>query len=300
MPFMFGLGRPLGPSARFNGPVGIPRLSNPAPDQNILTLSPLGEPLNDSSAENRDLCPDIWHLVYWLSLGTIGVMYGEDPYLMFLLIDMELQKTPDVPLKLILSRKWHLFIRNFGGEIQRHWTEKTLESAEAKAFLRDIDRILVDKARKARAYLPRGERVMMQALRNGDRRTAEAFFKSINHIYEVVKQTEAAASRDVDVNQVSNGTNQLPNGTHQLPNGVHELPNGVHELPNGVHEVSNGVHELDVHHGAHELEAHHDARELEARHSARELERQIPVAIQGATVYGLFSVDEWKKAVREV
>lgn len=246
---MFGLGQLGGPSPKLNGPMGIPSLFNPAAGQNVLTLSPLGEPLNDYSAETLDLLPVIWHYVYWLSLGTIAVMSGEDTFLMFLLIDIELQQTPDVELKLALSRDWHLFMRNHREEVQKHWAEQTLESAEAKAFLRDIDRILVDKVRKAREYLPRGERMMIHAYRNGDLQTARLFFKTITHIYEVLKQAEDTASWEVARNQLSNGTH----GAHEL-----EAHHGAHEL-----EADNGAHELEARHAAHELEAHHPVHEPE-------------------------------------
>lgn len=128
-------------------------------------------------------------------------MRGEDTTLMALLIEIELQRIPDVRLNIQLSHQWNQFKINYREEFQQFWAQQTLECAEAKAYLRDIDRILMDKVRKAREYLPRGERMMIHAMRNGDTQIARNMFERVCGLYQILGTIDAE-TREEDRNQL--------------------------------------------------------------------------------------------------
>lgn len=78
---------------------------------------------------------------------------------------------------------------------QRHWEEKTLESSEAKWYMRDINTMLMDKGLKARHYLYRKEFLMLEALRGARFERARVLFEGLAKLYGKLQEEE---SRDAE------------------------------------------------------------------------------------------------------
>lgn len=106
--------------------------------------SPLGHLLSQGSVDSLAKDPLQWHLKYWLNIWTVALLRGEKPLPMLSWIDLEHDKTPDRELKLKLQNAWDQHLIDNSETYSRHWTLLTLESPAAKAYLRDIDRLLVN------------------------------------------------------------------------------------------------------------------------------------------------------------
>lgn len=95
--------------------------------------TPLGEPMDPRSASSLAEDPLRWHLRYWLDLSVVAQLRGEDSMLIGFSIELEQYKTRDQALRTRLVN--------------------ALDSPRAKPYLRDLDRMLVDKKTKTRRYL---------------------------------------------------------------------------------------------------------------------------------------------------
>lgn len=154
--------------------------------------TPLGEPLDQVSAAALAKDPLAWHLRYWLDLCTVGNLRGEDEILLALRMEIEVNKILDMELHSAFYDAWFQYVMDNSEESARNWIQRTLESDEAKRYLRDIDRMLEDKARKTRHYLGHLERLMLTSLQEGDAETAKMFFQKLAPVYPKLLREEAA------------------------------------------------------------------------------------------------------------
>ncbi|MCJ1262884.1 hypothetical protein MMC22_002754 [Lobaria immixta] len=164
--------------------------------------SPLGEPIDDIESMILFGVPRMWHMRYWLDIYAIEVLRGEDEMLMSLRINIEQHKIPDQELKSQVQTEWITELRNRAEDRLQNWSEKTLESEEAQPYLRDIDRMLVDKGRKARDYLRLIEIPMCIRVPNID--IASMIFQKLSLLYR-------------KLNRVPNGTNGVHNQAARGP-----------------------------------------------------------------------------------
>lgn len=221
--------------------------------------SPLGEPLDQASATELNQTPLAWHLRYWLSLGFVGILDGQDETLMGLRIEMEQSAIPNMELKNAVRDAWSQYrLANKDGCLD-YWARivfgaPQLEHQEPEdeggrqlllqQYRRDIDRMLVNKTARAKAYLRTHERIMIADLHSGTSLdAARTRFKKIGKMYQLLNEEEENDEREVY--SLPSGLRRVqPNGVdgdHQSNgiNGLHQ-PNGVDgNQPSGV----NGDHE---------------------------------------------------------
>lgn len=133
--------------------------------------TPLGEPMDQTSASSLAEDPIKWHMNYWNSLWSVAVANGEDGILMALRIEYEIPKIPDKEILNKVNSFWHERQGLIEGEGQRRLSstsdsfrpqKDTIQSEEQKRMSRDIERMLVDKGRKIRTYLLSLEKLMYQ------------------------------------------------------------------------------------------------------------------------------------------
>lgn len=117
-------------------------------------------------------------------------------------------------------RDWRTYRVTNHAECQRNWGRLTLESEEAKPFLRDIDRMLVDKGPKTREHLHRLQSAMVSFLRATEIDTARAMFERIAQIYQKLEEEETVDEQAR--NRQPNGINGTSNATSNGTNGVHD------------------------------------------------------------------------------
>lgn len=192
--------------------------------------TPLGEPMDQASASVLAESPVAWHLRYWLNLGSIGILSGQDETLMALRIEMEQSLIPNLDLRLAVHRTWEgyriannkacldywrrLQVRiTQTGEDQEETDPRYQAVKDGERLLeqhcRDLDRILVNKTQRAKTHLRQAEGVMIANLRAGTSlETAIEIFSQIGSLYEKLHQEEVEDERV---------GNSLPNGV----NGVH-------------------------------------------------------------------------------
>lgn len=115
--------------------------------------TPLGEPMDPRSASSLAEDPLRWHLRYWLDLSVVAQLRGEDSMLIGFSIELEQYKTRDQALRTRLVNAWKMHQLVNHASCSRHWNRLTLDSPRAKPYLRDLDRMLVDKETKTRRYL---------------------------------------------------------------------------------------------------------------------------------------------------
>lgn len=148
------------------------------------------------SAIKNVLNPLGWHMEYWLALGSVGILRGEDPLLMSFRIEMEHDKMHPM-LKEGFRATWNEFRAKNDAKYQRHWTQMSLESDEAKCHIRDIDRMLVNKGQKARKYLDGIETRMDIALHESRFDEARQLFQGLTKVYAKLQEEETRdAARD--------------------------------------------------------------------------------------------------------
>lgn len=146
--------------------------------------TPLGESLGPRAASQLAANPLEWHLQYWLDISTIGILRGEDPTLMDLRLEIEIDKTADTKLKEQIYRRWDDYQLEKGEKFQKHFTEEPVPTEEIKTYVRDLDRMLEDKEWKARGYLRRVETVMMTSLQAARAGEARAWFETLLDVYQ--------------------------------------------------------------------------------------------------------------------
>lgn len=117
--------------------------------------TPLGEPISESCASSLAEDSLRWHLQYWLVLSVIDTLRGEDSMLIAFSIELEHYKIRDQQLRTRLVDAWKMYRLVNYASCSRYWTRLTVESDRAKPYLRDLDRMLVDKGTKTRRYLCR-------------------------------------------------------------------------------------------------------------------------------------------------
>lgn len=130
---------------------------DPAPNG----TTPLGEPLSLASASHRARDPHMWHQHYWLNLSVIATKCGEHPTLTAIRIEMEQAKLERPEPCAQLRSAQRQFQTANRPRYWRHWTQRTLDDEEARKYVADLERMLVDKERKMKDYL-RGVEVEMR------------------------------------------------------------------------------------------------------------------------------------------
>lgn len=103
---------------------------------------------------------------------------------MDLRLEIEIDKLGDKELKAQIHRKWDDYQLEKRVKCQRHFTEEPVPTDEIRAYVRDLDRMLDDKERKAREYLRRVEKVMMNSLQAARAEEARAWFESLLDVYQ--------------------------------------------------------------------------------------------------------------------
>ncbi|MCJ1462446.1 hypothetical protein MMC07_001047 [Pseudocyphellaria aurata] len=170
--------------------LGVPDHFNPPPTGSTIRLSPLGQQLSDESAELLGRDALTWHLVYWLCLSVFAIMSGEDPVLVSVLVEIEQKSLQDPELTARILREFNNFLLIHRDEYMAYWAQR-LDSDEGRAFLLEVNDLVVDKARRVREYLAYGETAMFQELRHGSPETARRFFEIITRCYRVLLEEEA-------------------------------------------------------------------------------------------------------------
>lgn len=161
-------------------------LDNPLGRSNSRT--PLGEPMNRSSAFILDRSPIAWHLQYWLNIGVLGILRGKNGKIIALMIEIEQDKIPDGRLRNSLRNTWNQFWNDNKVVKARQWEARTMEDEEAQQFLRDIDRMFVDKVQKVRSYLSRDESTLRILLRQGEAERAKELFEKLSQLYPLLRE----------------------------------------------------------------------------------------------------------------
>lgn len=176
-------------------------------------LTPLGEPISHTpSAHLLASEPLKWHLHYWLSIDVLGMLRGENPLLMAFRTDIEHYKIKDVEFRIRLVEAWRTYRQVHRPYFRLQWERLTLESEEAKPYLRDIDRMLVNKGAKAREYLRRIENMMISILRDGQIESARWLSDIIAQVYQKLEDEEKADEEARNRKPTGkNGTNGVQN-----------------------------------------------------------------------------------------
>lgn len=167
--------------------------------------TPLGEPItNQASAMLLAEDPLTWHLRYLLNLGAIGNILGEDVIVMHVMIDAVIRRIADPAFRTQIRGAWYNFHVYNREEYMRHWRQRTLEDEEAKACLRDLARMLVNRRQKKRDCVRFLGKVMSNDLRDGNVRRARRNSYLINSINQALQQAETR-------NRLRNGTSGVNN-----------------------------------------------------------------------------------------
>ncbi|MCJ1466206.1 hypothetical protein MMC07_004825 [Pseudocyphellaria aurata] len=195
-----------------------PSLFSPPPGQ-IPGRSPLGEPLNEESARFLVQFPLRWHPIYWLSLGIIGIKYGEDATLMAILVDIEMARIPNERVRNQVIQQWNQFKIDHRQKCLDYWDLEGLDNDEGRAFLRDLDRILVDKVRKAQEYIPHGEWLLTRAMRSGHEDLSQFLFWRLVHLHEALRKIHAQNMEEDRTRLRSNPPGEQDHG-EQGPEGM--------------------------------------------------------------------------------
>lgn len=154
--------------------------------------TPLGEPLNQLSAIRKAQFPVMWHLNYWLNMGIIGIFYGQDSMLMSVRIEIEIEEMPEEHIKIAIRNRWHQYRGANKQEYERIWARLTLESEEAKPYLRDIHKMLKNKLIKTKEYLQSAKEGIITCLRAGQMEEATKLFDKLAQLYQKLKDETAA------------------------------------------------------------------------------------------------------------
>lgn len=149
------------------------------PNEASGSLTPLGEPMSPESILCLAEDPLRWHLQYWLSLGVVGILRGEDPMLTIIRIEIEQKKIPDRAIKTQLIHNWTQHWIMHRHSCQQYFEKVTLDSEEAKWYLRDLGRMLVKKWWKMHVCIRDLERKTIPSL---DARTAREMSRKIIRI----------------------------------------------------------------------------------------------------------------------
>ena len=194
------------------------QVASEAPTSNwthTLPKTPLGEPMDQESASILASDPVEWHLQYWLAIAIIAIMRGEDPVLTVIRIDIEVHKMADTEIRTGIQRSWKKYRLENGEQCQRYFSAFPKPTEEVNQYLRDIDRMLVDKGEKTRDHLEKAEREMFTLIRERNYDTARIYSVNIARVYRHLQEEETREAR---------ATNQLPNSTDDVHNQLKEFP----------------------------------------------------------------------------
>lgn len=171
-------------------------------DQAPNMTTPLGEPMNEASALERTEDPISWHLRYWLSIAVIACLRGEDIILTGIRIDMELDKIAHTEIKTRVRNARKPFQKDNMEGYKWYWTQKTLDDQDAQKYVRDLDRMLVDKGQKMSECIRDIEMKMDEYARD---RNFERVFTSLAIYSLIKKRMQKEEQRDTKIR------NGLPN-----------------------------------------------------------------------------------------
>ncbi|MCJ1422814.1 hypothetical protein MMC29_000694 [Sticta canariensis] len=115
--------------------------------------TPLGEPMSSLSGFLLPKSPVKWHLNYWLNIAVVAALRGEDKALLAIRVEREFRNIANVETRKSVQQAWVSFYQTNSVVYELNWLHKTLASSEAQVYLRDIDRMLVNKGQKTRDYL---------------------------------------------------------------------------------------------------------------------------------------------------
>lgn len=160
--------------------------------------TPLGEPMNQASASVQAEDPLGWHLLYWLSIEVVARIRGEDPLLMAARIEFEHDNIADPAFKTQLREAWTRFREVNIEQCERYWRQRTLDDVEGKKYLRDLDRMLLDKQPKMRCHLRHMWATMNNLSQNGMAMETEATHCEINRINQRLRLEETAEAEASD------------------------------------------------------------------------------------------------------
>lgn len=166
--------------------------------------TPLGELFIDlDSFWHHEEDPLAWHLDYWLNIGVIGMVLGEDPLLMNARIDMEHHKIRDRELRDQISNAWTAYTLANGYQYRTYWEGQTLEDDVGQAYLRDIARMLEDRKNKMRDSLRGHGTFMNKLLQMGDVMGATETSYIISEIHSKLQQDEVRQAEAIKELQTS-------------------------------------------------------------------------------------------------
>lgn len=101
--------------------------------------------------------PVKWHLNYWLNIVVVATLRGEDKALMVIRVEHEFRNIANVQIRKGIHQAWVPFYHKNRPVYEKKWVHRTLASREAQLYLRDIDRMLVNKEQKTRECLKNAE-----------------------------------------------------------------------------------------------------------------------------------------------
>ncbi|MCJ1425143.1 hypothetical protein MMC29_003031, partial [Sticta canariensis] len=165
--------------------------------------TPLGEPMSLLAGFLLTTDPVSWHLQYWLNIEVVGVLRGEDVTLMAVRVENELRSIERAQIRDGVQRAWGDFHRNNTEKYLEEWLHRTLASEEAQPFLRDIDRMLVDKEQKTRDYVAEMELDLVDWHRRAQAEMAEKLTK-ISLLYRRLAEENIADQERVRRLQATN------------------------------------------------------------------------------------------------
>lgn len=150
-----------------------------------------------------------WHLHFWLNIGVVGILCGNNSTLMSLRIDIEILNIPDRELKFAIHDAWSQYRRVNREVCERHWARMTLESEEAQPYIRDIHRMLEGKAWKTKRYLRGMEETMTTMVRDRKFDVARLLFDKLCLAYKKLQEEEEADA------ETSRSILGILNGNHE-------------------------------------------------------------------------------------
>lgn len=160
--------------------------------------TPLGGPLSQASAVVLSKDPYRWHLRYWLNIGAVAMIRGEDTELMSLRIEMEHENIADPTLRTQIQRVWSRFNSENRERCKQSWTQVPPGDRVFKTYFCELDRMLTHKDAKMRTYLNSLEMEMSSYLRSADIPRAKEIFDKVSRGYSKLLREEAAGTMEAD------------------------------------------------------------------------------------------------------
>lgn len=126
-----------------------------------------------------------WHTSYWLNIFYTGVYRGEHVMLMVLRIEYEISKIPELWIGNEVSNVWIQRRSSIEEEGQRILQGKSPRNQISERYFRDVDRMLVNKKEKTRAYLLYLKTLKDTSLQAGNIERASEVCKRVRDLYEI-------------------------------------------------------------------------------------------------------------------